>query len=254
MRTERTRKDCEIDNMNGETDKLIKELHARGIPHAKEAASAMMMFRRLVLERNEVINLTSITEKDEFEDKHLLDSISCYGWREIEDAKTIVDVGTGAGFPGIPLAIVCPEKQFLLIDSLGKRIDFLKSAIDALKLENVSLLHSRAEDAGRDPRNRERFDLCVSRAIAKLSVLSEYCLPFVKPRGFVYAYKTLNAVPEIEESRLARQLLGSALDVDIRPTNAQDPYSKRAIMVLRKNRNTPKTYPRQAGIPSRTPL
>ncbi|MDR1954178.1 MAG: 16S rRNA (guanine(527)-N(7))-methyltransferase RsmG [Clostridiales Family XIII bacterium] len=241
---------------------LKQQLNKLGIADAESAEARMLTFMRLVLERNETINLTSITGEDEFIDKHFLDSVACYGWPEIEAAEHIVDVGTGAGFPGVPLAIVYPEKRFLLIDSLGKRIDFLREATAAMKLENISVLHSRAEDAGRNKEFRERFDLCVSRAVGNLSVLSEYCLPFVKVGGRFYAYKTLNAVSEIEDSCIARELLGGASAVDVRtagwngcpPEAATTGVSGHNIMVMKKVRPTPRTYPRKAGTPGRVPL
>ncbi|MDR0356943.1 MAG: 16S rRNA (guanine(527)-N(7))-methyltransferase RsmG [Clostridiales Family XIII bacterium] len=247
-----------------ETGRLVSGLVALGIPNAEETAFSMRTFMRLVLERNEVINLTTVTDEDEFIDKHLLDSVRCYGWSEIEAAEYVVDVGTGAGFPGVPLALIYPRKNFLLLDSLGKRTAFLEDAVAALNLENVSVLHSRAEDAGRDAKLRERFDLCVSRAVDKLSVLSEYCFPFLKSGGFLYAYKTLKAAGEIDDSRLARQLLGGAPDAEIRdaalaPVENSGCASARrnaghSIIVLKKAGPTPSTYPRKAGTPKKVPL
>jgi 16S rRNA (guanine527-N7)-methyltransferase len=251
-----------VANAMGEKLNLKQELNKLGIADAERAETLMLTFMRLVLERNENINLTHIVEEDEFVEKHLLDSVACYGWPEIEAAEHIVDVGTGAGFPGVPLAIVYTEKRFLLIDSLGKRIEFLREAAAALNLKNVTLLHSRAEDAGRNKDFRERFDLCVSRAVGKLSVLSEYCLPFVKVGGGFYAYKTLNAVSEIEDSCLARELLGGASDMEVRTAGlsghtsecASSNISGHNIMVIKKIRHTPHTYPRKAGTPGRVPL
>jgi 16S rRNA (guanine527-N7)-methyltransferase len=252
----------EVLNVKDGKLELKRELNRLGIADAERVEALMLTFMRLVLERNETINLTHIIEEDEFIEKHLLDSVACYGWPEIEAAEHIVDVGTGAGFPGVPLAIVYPEKRFLLIDSLEKRIEFLSDAVAALGLENISSFHSRAEDAGRNKDFREHFDLCVSRAVGKLSVLSEYCLPLVKVGGGFYAYKTLNAVAEIEESCLARELLGGASDVEVRAAGLKDCMSGFArsstsghnTMVMKKIRHTPQTYPRKAGTPGRVPL
>ncbi|MDR1028642.1 MAG: 16S rRNA (guanine(527)-N(7))-methyltransferase RsmG [Clostridiales Family XIII bacterium] len=242
--------------MRDESGGLERGLASLGVAEAAKAAAAMTAFMDAVLERNEIINLTSITDRAEFEIKHLLDSLTCYGWPEIEAAKRIVDVGTGAGFPGVPLAIVCPEKRFLLMDALGKRIEFLKDAVSALNLTNVELLHSRAEDAGRDARLRERFDLCVCRAVGKLPVLAEYCFPLVKPGGSIYAYKTLNAAAETEAGLSAIRLLGGAAEADTRRTGTDErsSVSGHSIVVLKKIRRTPNTYPRRAGTPGKVPL
>jgi 16S rRNA (guanine527-N7)-methyltransferase len=221
-----------------------------------EKAAKMLKFMKLVLKKNEVINLTTITERDEFIDKHLIDSVACYGWPEIGSAEEIVDVGTGAGFPGVPLAILYPEKHFVLVDSLAKRIDFLREALTELKIENIDPVHSRAEDMGRDKGYRESFDLCLGRAVGKLSVLLEYCLPLVKTGGEFYAYKTEGASTEIEESKSARFLLGGSKEVEVRPTGKSVPLSSfgHNIMVIKKERPTPKTYPRKAGTPAKVPL
>ena len=212
----------------------------------------LIAFMEMVLKKNEEINLTTIIEPHEFIEKHLLDSLSCYHWEEIEAARRIVDIGTGAGFPGIPLALAYPDKNFVLIDSLRKRIDFLRNACAELKLNNVDLIHARAEDAARDESLRESFDLCVSRAVSKFSVLAEYCLPFVKRRGFFYAFKTKKALEELDAGGLALRLLGAASDVEIRES-LKTGYGH-IIMVVKKERTTPASYPRSAGIPAKVPL
>jgi 16S rRNA (guanine527-N7)-methyltransferase len=208
----------------------------------------------LLLEANEHVNLTSDTNPDEFIKRHLLDSVCCYGWPEIEKAKRIVDIGTGAGLPGIPLAILYPEKQFVLIDSLRKRIDFINEVIGELGLSSITALHLRAEDAGVDKSLRENFDLCVSRALAPLPVLLEYGLPLVKLGGAMYAYKTKKAEPEIKESEAALKVLGANPTVpalDAGPTNTT---STLRIFIICKSKYTPKKYPRKAGTASKNPI
>ncbi|MDR1068755.1 MAG: 16S rRNA (guanine(527)-N(7))-methyltransferase RsmG [Clostridiales Family XIII bacterium] len=265
--------------MNNESEKLQSLLEERSVSGsaAAEAAEKMLAFEDLVLERNRVINLTAITERDEFLTKHLIDSCSCYDWPEIDAASRIVDVGTGAGFPGVPLAILYPAKKFTLIDSLGKRTQFIEDAVEALGMTNIQVFHMRAEDAGRDNTLREKFDLCVTRAVASLSVLEEYCLPLLKVGGYLYAYKTKQAEIELPEGKLARQLTGGAgvaesraIDIfGLKPTengafmakqNApndsyrDDAALSRRIFVIRKERPTPRDYPRKAGIPTKIPL
>ncbi|MDR2611138.1 MAG: 16S rRNA (guanine(527)-N(7))-methyltransferase RsmG [Clostridiales Family XIII bacterium] len=279
--------------MRDEREKLIQALRTLGFggsgpaeaAEVTEAAEKMLEFENLVLERNETINLTAITDRDEFLTKHLVDSCSCYGWPEIAAAARIVDIGTGAGFPGVPLALLYPEKQFVLIDSLGKRTDFITEAAQKLDISNVEALHMRAEDAGRDPGLRESFDLCVTRAVAALPVLEEYCLPLVKTGGFLYAYKTQNAEGELADGTLARSLLGGSRDAESRPIGPRRdmkarilegpgpikgaenggsaaaklvgpgdlPFSRR-IFIIKKERPTPASYPRKAGVPAKIPL
>lgn len=235
--------------------KMLKyALQSVGAPYDDKTIGKMYYFMDLVLERNEIINLTTITERDEFEKKHLMDSIISYGWPEIDNAKKIIDVGTGAGFPGIPMAILYPHKSFLLLDSLNKRLEFIMEAAEKLEINNVKVLHARAEDAGRDPIYREKYDLCLSRALSNLSVLSEYCLPFVKVNGFLYAYKTKRALDEIEESYLARNLLGAEEGIDIRERNIPGFHLDHNVWVIKKIRKTPDTYPRKVGIPKKVPL
>jgi len=239
---------------------LEKYLTLKKVANADEKSRILLAFMALVLERNEKINLTTISEPDLFIEKHLIDSSACFGWPEIKAANRIVDIGTGAGFPGVPLAVLYPEKEFTLIDSLGKRIEFLRDALSELGITNVTLIKSRAEDAGRDKDIRERFDLCLCRAVGSLAVISEYCLPLVKPGGCMYAWKTEGAKMEIDDSLQARLLLGAVKDVDVRPSeqeaanrNTPSLYSHN-IMVIKKQNHTPGTYPRRAGTPSRVPL
>jgi 16S rRNA (guanine527-N7)-methyltransferase len=247
--------------MNTEHEKLTNILKELGVSAsgAAEAAEKMFAFEDLVLERNEIINLTAITEREEFFTKHLVDSVSCYGWPEIDGAKRVVDIGTGAGFPGVPLAILYPKKSFTLIDSLGKRTDFITEATEKLGIINVRALHMRAEDAGQDKELRETFDICVTRAVAAMPVLEEYCLPLVKVGGYMYAYKTKNAEGELTDGELARNLLGGSREAESRvavgtgASSADLPFSRR-IFIIRKNRPTPLSYPRKAGTPSKVPL
>jgi 16S rRNA (guanine527-N7)-methyltransferase len=257
-------------------EKLATSLSALGIPHADEKARLMLGYMALTLVRNEVINLTTVTEEDEFIERHLMDSLAVYGLPELGNARRVIDVGAGAGFPGVPLAIACPDKEFLLIDALGKRTGFITEACEELGVKNIRTLHARAEDAARSPL-RESFDLAVSRAVGHLSVLCEYTLPFVQAGGAMYAYKSKNQTDEIDESLKSRLLLGAAKDVEILPAagrvpgetalpgntphltpiKIKQPYSipsRHIIIIIQKERPTPDAYPRRAGTPAKVPL
>jgi len=217
-------------------------------------ADTLMELMRLVLMRNETISLTAITEPVEFAALHLLDSLACGGLPELESAKEIIDVGSGPGFPGLPLAALYPEKTFLLTDSLRKRIEFAAFAADALGLKNVDALHSRAENAGRDPALRERFDLALCRAVGKMPVILEYSLPLVRTGGAGIYYKTIAAEGEIEESVLARELLGGSAEVGSVDYADLLPGRRHVLFIVKKERATPGSYPRREGIPSKVPL
>ena len=225
-------------------------------PRIEETAYAdtLMELMKLVLERNEVINLTTITEPEEFAELHLLDSLACVGLPETGSAENIIDVGSGAGFPGLPLAALYPEKKFLLTDSLRKRMDFVVFASEQLGLKNVKTLHSRAETAGRDPKLRESFDIALCRAVGKLPQILEYSLPFVRVGGIGCFYKTVQQKDEIEDSHLARKLLGGGAEVKIVEYADLLPGRKHALYLVEKERPTPNSYPRREGIPSKTPL
>lgn len=182
----------------------INTLH---IELSKEQYSQYVTYYNMVVEKNKVMNLTGITEFDEFIDKHYIDSLSIVNAVDMTRVNSIIDVGTGAGFPGIPLKIAFPHLKITLLDSLNKRINFLNEVIEALGLQNVETCHGRAEDFGHRKEYREQYDLCVSRAVANLSTLTEYCLPFVKVGGQFVSYKSGNVDNELKESSKAIKIL-----------------------------------------------
>lgn len=217
------------------------------------ALPKLMAYRDAVLEWNNKVNLTAITNHDEFVQKHYVDSLICADAEEVKAAELVLDVGTGGGFPGIPLAVMFPEKRFVLLDSLQKRLKIVKQISDELGIDNVEVLHGRAEDLARLAAYREKFDLCVSRAVANLSTLSELCLPFVSVGGTFLSYKGPNAGGEIKAADKAIRLLGGKLNrIDI-PKSAY--FSLDHTMVyINKEKKTPATYPRKAGTPSKDPI
>jgi 16S rRNA (guanine527-N7)-methyltransferase len=237
--------------MNIQKDVITSGLRGLNVPEVSipTASEKMLRYMDMLLATNEHVNLTADTNPNEFINRHLLDSVCCYGWSEIKKAKRIVDIGTGAGLPGIPLAILYPEKQFVLIDSLRKRIDFINAVVAELGLSSITALHMRVEDAGREKTLRENFDLCVSRAMAPLPVLLEYGLPLVKLGGAMYAYKTKKAEPEIKESEAALKVLGAKPTVE---SKAYDTTLR--IFIINKSKYTPKKYPRKSGTASKTPI
>ena len=206
-----------------------------------------------ILAWNEKVNLTNITDPAEFRIKHNADSLMCVDFPEFLDAETVIDVGTGGGFPGIPLAVYAPEKHFTLLDSLNKRLKIIDELAGELGIKNITLVHGRAEDAARAKEHREKYDLCVSRAVSNLATLSEYCLPFIKVGGYLLAYKGPGAEEEVKEAAKALKTLGGSL-VDIRETSMEEYGLDHRILVIKKVRNTPKAYPRKAGTPLKEPL
>ena len=217
-------------------------------------ADTLINLMLLVLERNESVNLTAITEPEEFVRLHLIDSLFCAGLPELESANSIIDVGSGAGFPGLPLAALYPDKRFLLIDSLRKRIEFASFAARKLGFYNVEALHMRAEKGGSDRTLREQFDLSLCRAVGKLPVILEYCLPFVRIGGAGYFFKTIPAAHEIEDSLLAREILGGSPEVRVISYRDSFPGWGHAIYIVSKERQTPAAYPRREGVPAKVPL
>ncbi|SET29779.1 16S rRNA (guanine527-N7)-methyltransferase [Pseudobutyrivibrio sp. C4] len=210
------------------------------------------LFYEMLVEKNKVMNLTAITEFDEVIVKHFADSLSI-GKVMPSNINTVCDLGTGAGFPGIPMAIAYPNIQFTLIDSLNKRIKFLQEVVDALGLRNVTLIHARAEEAGRNKLYREKFDLVVSRAVANISTLSEYCLPLVKLNGYFISFKSGDIKEEVSLSGNAIQKLGGSME-ELVYFSLPDTDISRSFIIIDKKKSTPKAYPRKAGTPSKEPL
>ena len=233
------------------TDKLKKGLDELGISHSNQQIEQLLTYYEMMIEKNKVMNLTSITEFDEAVEKHFLDSLSLVRVASLHSNWKILDLGTGAGFPGIPLKIAFPKLQIVLADSLNKRIRFLQEVIDTLGLEDVTAVHGRAEEMGRNILYREQFDLCVSRAVANLSSLSEYCIPFVKTGGAFISYKSGEVDEEATQAKRAIYLLGGEVK-DIYKFDLFD--QKRSFVVIEKERKTPKAYPRKAGTPTKEPL
>ena len=232
----------------------IKEaFDAVGVSCSLEMARQLEQYMEGVLSWNEKVNLTAITDRDEFIIKHLLDSVLCCGFPEYQSANKIIDVGTGGGFPGVPLAVVSPEKQFILMDSLKKRLNIIDELTSSIGIRNVSTVHARAEELARNKAHREKYDLCVSRAVANLATLSEYCLPFIRQGGYLFAYKGPDAEEEIDQAQKAIFLLGGQLErVESAPLNRYGLDHR--ILFIKKIRNTPAKYPRKAGTPSKDPL
>ncbi len=207
----------------------------------------------LLLEWNEKLNLTSITDPDEIVVKHYLDSISLLSVIDIPGGASIIDVGTGAGFPAIPLKIARPDLKVTMLDSVRKRLVFIEAALKELGITDAVLVHARAEDAARDKAYREQFDFAVSRAVARLSVLSELCIPFCRPGGWFVAYKGPDVAEEIAGAANAIRKLGGKL-VRAESLSLPGGDAGRTLVLVRKDRHTPTAYPRQAGTPAKQPL
>lgn len=202
---------------------------------------------------NRVMNLTAITEEKEVVLKHFVDSISIMNYYTFSDNMKVIDVGTGAGFPGIPLAIMFPQLHFTLMDSLNKRIRFLNELVSICELDNVVCYHGRAEEMGVDSNFREKYDLCVSRAVANLSVLLEYCIPFVKVGGMFVSYKSSHGEEELKESENAQNILSCHLKEHV-TFDLPDTDISRCFLLFEKVQPLSKKYPRQNGIPKKNPL
>jgi len=210
-------------------------------------------FYQMVVEYNKHMNLTSITEEEEFIDKHIIDSLSASRMISFDNISKCIDIGTGAGFPGIPLKILYPDTEFVLLDSLRKRISFLNDVIEKPSLEKISAIHGRAEDLARDPIYREQFDLCVSRAVASLPVLMEYCIPFVKKDGYFISYKSQKGLEEIKQSNHCMKVLGSEIR-RVEQFSISEMAAERLLIMIKKNKKTHHIYPRKSGIPAKKPL
>lgn len=234
-------------------DKLRDKANAVDIVLDDIQLKQFELFYHLLIEKNKVMNLTSITDEDEVMDKHFIDSLTCSRVVNMNQVQSIIDIGTGAGFPGIPLKIVYPHINIVLLDSLNKRVNFLNEVIEKLGLTKIKAIHGRAEDIARFPEYRAGFDLAVSRAVANLNTLSEYCIPFVKVNGYFVSYKAGKGLDEIKNSDNCMKELGSKI---IKTDEFQLPgdEAKRLLIKIKKCKGTAKKYPRKAGIPAKDPL
>lgn len=239
-------------------EQIIKQLNSAGISISQEAAGKLFSYYKMLVEKNESVNLTAITEFDDVVIKHFCDSLLVLNEnvsREtfLKNGVKIIDVGTGAGFPGIPLKIVLPGARVTLLDSLSKRVDFLNEAVNALREKDISAIHARAEDAAHNRQLRESFDICVSRAVADLSVLAEYCLPFVKKGGVFIAYKSRDCDEEISAAKKAIEEMGGRIE-EIKTATLPHTDIERKFVIIRKRSGTPDKYPRRAGTPVKKPI
>lgn len=228
----------------------LKELH---LDITKEQEEQFVKYYELLIKKNKVMNLTSITDFNEVLVKHFIDSLSIVKVVDMTKVKELIDVGTGAGFPGVPIKIMYPHIHLVLADSLMKRVKFLEESCFMIGLRNTDCIHGRAEDLGQDKKYREQFDLCVSRAVANLSTLSEYCVPFVKKGGNFVAYKAGGVENEIEAGLGAIGKLGGKLAQKIEFTLPESD-SKRVLLRVEKETSTNSRYPRKAGLPAKEPL
>lgn len=238
--------------MNNEL--LLKEGSIElGLSLTNHQVEQLLKYKELLVEWNEKVNLTAITEDRDIMIKHFLDSLSCAKMPYIENGLKVIDVGTGAGFPGIPINIYYPDVSLTLLDSLNKRIKFLMEVCSSIGLDHVNFQHGRAEDFGNNKLFREKYDIAVARAVAQLNSLCEYCLPFVKVGGYFICQKGPNIDEELKTAKKAIELLGGRL---VEKRDVKLPFSDitHNIIIIEKIKHTPTKYPRKAGTPTKSPL
>ncbi|MBC2582646.1 16S rRNA (guanine(527)-N(7))-methyltransferase RsmG [Clostridium sp. DJ247] len=218
-----------------------------------EIYNKFMQYKDMIKSWNEKVNLTAITEDEQIVKKHFIDCIKIFKFSPLKQAKSIIDIGTGAGFPGIPIKIVSPNTNIILLDSLNKRVNFLNEVINSLELKGISTIHGRAEDFSKKAEYRENIDVAVSRAVANLSALSEFCIPYVKIGGYFIAMKGPSVDEEIREGKNAISLLGGKID-DIIKVAIEDSDLNHNLVIIKKIKETPSIYPRKAGTAMKKPL
>lgn len=232
---------------------LEQKLGELGIKQDQNQLERFHKFYQLLIEWNKVMNLTGITEYEDVVEKHFVDSLSIIKAIDLSRIHTVIDIGTGAGFPGIPLKIAFPHLRVVLLDSLNKRIKFLDEVIFQLGLTEIRTIHGRAEEYARKEEYREQFDLCVSRAVANLSTLSEYCLPYIQVGGIFVPYKSGEIDDEVEQSKKAVRILGGNIK-EVMKFELPGTDIHRSFVLIHKEQHTQKKYPRKAGIPAKEPL
>lgn len=230
-------------------EELLREFE---IETDSEKNNKLEKYRELLLEWNSFMNLTAITEEDDVNIKHFLDSLTIFKTGELDGKKSVIDVGTGAGFPGIPMAIQNPDLEVTLLDSLNKRIKFLNKVVEETELENVTTYHGRAEEFARKKEFRDAFDVSVSRAVANMSTLAEYTMPYVKPGGVMIAMKGSEYKEELKEAENAIKILGGEIK-EVKEITLPDGILH-SLIVVEKVKPTPKKYPRTGGKPKSKPL
>lgn len=239
--------------MSYQLDQFQYGLEKLDIKLSQEKLNKFLIYYEMLIDRNKVMNLTSITQFEEVVEKHFLDSLSIVRIVDLKQKKKILDLGTGAGFPGIPIKIAFPELEIVLMDSLNKRVLFLEDVISELGLSNITAVHGRAEEMARKPEYREQFDLCVSRAVANLSSLSEYCIPFVKKNGLFISYKAGEIDDEVHMAKKAVQQLGGEIQ-QVEKFMLTGTDVSRSFVIIQKINQTQKLYPRKAGMPTKKPI
>ena len=239
--------------INYDTSQFIKDLSELNVTLTDVQIEQFLIYYEMLVEWNQMMNLTAITEYDDVMKKHFVDSVSLVKAYDVTKDVKLIDVGTGAGFPGLALKIAFPNLKVTLLDSLNKRIQFLDAVVEKLNLNYVDTIHGRAEDLAKPNQLREQFDLCVSRAVANLSTLSEYCLPFVKVGGQFISYKSEKITEETEAAEKAISLLGGKIEKQVEfILPGSDIY--RNLFVIKKIKETPRKFPRKAGMPAKEPI
>lgn len=233
------------------SEKMKENLKKIKIELSEEQINQFYNYMNILIEWNKFMNLTNITEPSEIIQKHFIDSLTAL--KDIRENDAVIDVGTGAGFPGIPIKIAYPKTKITLLDSLNKRIKFLNEVIERLNLDDINTIHGRAEELAHNEKHREKYDIAIARAVAPLNVLSEYLLPFVKINGYAICMKGTKGKVEAEEGTRAIKVLGGEL-ISIREFDLPSTEIGRTIIEIKKNKLTEKKYPRKAGTPSKEPL
>lgn len=234
-------------------DKFLEQLELLNIQLDEEQRDQFHHFYELLVEWNKVMNLTGITDYEEVKEKHFVDSLAIARVIDLRQVKRIIDIGTGAGFPGIPLKIAFPHLEVVLLDSLQKRVNFLNEVITDLKMQGITALHGRAEDFAKVSEYREKFDVCVSRAVANLAVLSEYCIPYVRVGGYFVSYKSGCIDEEVKQAKTSIRVLGGNLE-SVEKFCLPKSEIERSFVKIFKESSTKNKYPRKAGVPGKNPI